>query len=68
MGKYIVVINRGPRFGSEEYDGGHTLESARAEAAFFVNHTPSGVPVRICTVDDDRGERLVTVERVRDGS
>lgn len=48
--KYIITIQRA-QFGVEEYDGGSTLEAARKEAKFFIENTPTDVPVKICTVD-----------------
>ena len=64
MSKYIVTIRRSDNLGTEEYDGGNTIDEARKEAAFFVAHTPAHVRVAICT-HDARG--LWLREVVRDG-
>lgn len=44
---YIIGFTRNGNLGREEYDGGHSIEDARKEAAFFRAHLPSDVEVTI---------------------
>lgn len=62
--RYIIAFRRNDRIGTEEYDGGRTIADARKEAAFFCEHLPETVRVRICTVD--RVGNLKTKEVVRE--
>lgn len=61
--KYLVVFRQNDRVGSEEYDAGTTIAAARKKAAFFIQHIPAHVSVRICRVTPAGG--LHTVEVVR---
>lgn len=51
MGKYIIAFRRSDNIGTEEYDGGNTIEDARKEGRFFRENLPKWVDVRICTHD-----------------
>lgn len=39
---------------TEEYDGGATLSTARAEAAFFKKHLAPDTEIKICKLKTDR--------------
>lgn len=43
---YIISFHRGA-FGREEYDGGHSIDEARKEAAFFRANLPSDTEITI---------------------
>ncbi len=59
--KYVVRIDAVR--GTEEYDAGTTIKAARAEAAFFIEHTPAHVGVRICKIVS--GDQITLVEVAR---
>lgn len=67
MPTYLIAFRRNDNLGTEEYDGGSTLDDARKEAAFFVENLPAHVSVRICRVVGNCGH-IETVEYARRAS